>query len=221
VLARMCSALILFELLFFAAAVVITVPPQLANLAELQPMRALHLVYILLFVFSGGLLAEWLLRNQVWRWLALFLPLCLGMWYAQRQLFPDTPHLEFPWTRNPNPWVQTFEWIRDHTPVDAYFALDPQHMGLPGEDQHGFRAIAQRSMLADALKDSGAASMFPQLAPEWQRQFEAEKGWNTFQLNDFQKLKRQFGVNWVVLEHQVAGMQCPYANNGLQVCRIP
>jgi hypothetical protein len=221
VLARMCSALILFELLFFAAALVITVPPQLANLAELQPMRALHLVFILLFVFSGGLLAEGLLRNQVWRWLALFLPLCLGMWYAQRQLFPNTPHLEFPWTRNPNPWVQTFEWIRDHTPVDAYFALDPQHMGLPGEDQHGFRAIAQRSMLADALKDSGAASMFPQLAPEWQRQVEAEKGWNTFQLNDFQKLKRQFGVNWVVLEHQVAGMQCPYANYSLQVCRIP
>ena len=63
--------------------------------------------------------------------------------------------------------------------------------------------------------------MFPQLAPEWQRQFEAEKGWNTFKLNDFQKLKQQFGVNWVVLESQVAGMQCPYANGSLQVCRIP
>jgi hypothetical protein len=105
--------------------------------------------------------------------------------------------------------------------VDAYFALDPQHMGMPGEDQHGFRAIAQRSMLADALKDSGAASMFPQLAPVWQRQVEAEKGWSNFQLSDFQRLKRQFGVNWVVLEHPVAGMNCPYANASLQVCRIP
>ena len=221
VLQRMCSALVLLELLFFLASLAITIPPQLANLAELQPMRALHLVYILLFVFSGGLLAQWVLREQVWRWLALFVPLCLGMWYAQRQLFPATPHLELPWTRNNNQWVQAFDWIRNNTPTNAYFALDPQHMGLPGEDQHGFRAVAERSMLADALKDSGAASMFPQLAEEWQRQTEAQKGWNSFQLRDFQRLKAQFGVNWVVLEHSVAGLECPYADGTLLVCRIP
>ena len=221
VLATLCSALILFELLFFAAALLITIPPQLANLAELQPMRVLHLVYVFLFVFTGGLLGEWVLRDRLWRWLALFLPLCLGMWYAQRQLFPSTPHLELPWRRNPNTWVQTFEWIRENTPVNAYFALDPQHMGLTGEDQHGFRAIAERSMLADALKDSGAASMFPQLAEEWQRQVHAEQGWNSFQLSDFQRLKAQFGVDWVVLEHPVAGMDCLYSNGNLQVCKIP
>jgi hypothetical protein len=221
VLEDMCSAAIIFELLFFVAALIITIPPQLANLAELQPMRVLHLVYVLLFVFSGGLLGEWILRNKVWRWLALFVPLCLGMWYAQRQLFPATPHLELPWRSSPNAWVQAFTWIRDNTPTDAYFALDPQHMGLPGEDQHGFRAVAQRSMLADALKDSGAASMFPQLAEEWQRQVRAQQGWNNFQVNDFQKLKAEFGVNWVVLEHPVAGMRCPYSNGNLQVCRIP
>ncbi|MGE5206653.1 MAG: hypothetical protein ACM3PW_13635 [Chlamydiota bacterium] len=221
VLERLCSAFILFELLFFAAALVITIPPQLSNLAELQPMRALHLVFIFLFVFTGGLLAEWVLRDKLWRWLALFAPLCLGMWYAQRQLFPATPHLELPWTRDTNQWVQTFDWIRNNTPVDAYFALDPQHMGLRGEDQHGFRAIAQRSMLADALKDSGAASMFPQLAEPWQRQVRAEQGWNSFQLKDFQRLKQEFGVNSVVLEHPVAGMPCAYTNGKLHVCSIP
>jgi len=41
---------------------------------------------------------------------------------------------------------------------------------LPGEDTHGFRAIAQRSMIADAGKDSGAVSMFPPLADEWYQQ---------------------------------------------------
>ena len=221
VLERMCSAVILFELLFLVAALAITIPPQLANLAELQPMRVLHLVYILLFVFSGGLLAQWVLVNKLVRWLALFVPLCFGMWYAQRQLFPATPHLELPWTGNPNRWVQTFDWIRDNTPTDAYFALNPQHMGLPGEDQHGFRALAGRSMLADALKDSGAASMFPQLAEEWQRQVRGEEGWNNFQLADFQRLHQQFGVDWVVLQHPVAGMDCPYVNASLRVCRIP
>lgn len=220
-LQRMCLALIPFELLFFAAALVITIPPRFANLTELQPMRVLHLVYILLFVFSGGLLAEWVLRDKVWRWLALFLPLCFGMWYAQRQLFPATPHLELPWVQNHNPWVQTFNWIRENTPIDAYFALDPQHMGLPGEDQHGFRAIAERSMLADALKDSGAASMFPQLSEMWLQQVRAEQGWNTFQLKDFQRLHRDFGVTWAVLDHPVPGMPCVYSNGNLQVCRIP
>ena len=220
-LERMCLAVIPFELVFFAAALVITIPPRFANLAELQPMRVLHLVYILLFVFSGGLLAEWVLRGKVWRWLALFVPLCCGMWYAQRQLFPATPHLELPWVKNNNTWVQTFDWIREHTPIDAYFALNPEHMGLPGEDQHGFRAIAERSMLADALKDSGAASMFPQLSETWLQQVRAQQGWNSFQLKDFQRLHREFGVTWVVLGHSVAGMPSVYSNGSLQVCRIP
>jgi hypothetical protein len=221
VLKRLCSALIVFELVFFAAALVVTIPPQFANLAELQPMRALLLVYIFMFLFTGGLLGQWVLADKAWRWLALFLPLCFGMWYAQRQLFPASPHLELPWTSNHNQWVQTFEWTRENTPVNAYFALNPLHMELPGEDQHGFRAIAERSMLADALKDSGAASMFPQLAPEWQRQTQAQKGWNNFQLTDFERLKAQFGVNWVVVEHPVAGLECPYTNGELRVCRIP
>jgi len=34
-------------------------------------------------------------------------------------------------------------------------------MDLPGEDEIGFRARAQRSMLADAVKDKGATTMFP------------------------------------------------------------
>jgi hypothetical protein len=217
----MASALIVFELIFFAAGLVITIPPRFANLAELQPMRVLHLVFILLFIFSGGLLAEFVLRDKLWRWLLLFLPLCLGMWYAQRQLFPATSHLELPWTRTRNDWVRAFLWIRHNTPRDAYFALDPRHMGLPGEDQHGFRAVAERSMLADALKDSGAPSMFPQLSAEWQRQVRAQAGWNGFQLADFQKLRQRFGVDWVVLEHSVAGMECPYRNSAVLVCKIP
>ena len=59
--------------------------------------------------------------------------------------------------------MQAFKWVRRNTPEDAYFALGPRYMARPGEDQRGFRAIAQRSALADAVKDSGAASMFPAL----------------------------------------------------------
>jgi len=220
-LAAFCRSLILYALAFFIVGLVITIPARFTNLAELQPMRSLHLVFVLLFVFAGGLLGQFVLRQHVWRWLALFVPLCAGMWFAQRQLFPGTPHIEWPGAAPHNDWVETFLWIRGHTPVDAYFALDPNHMIAPGEDQHGFRAIAERSMLADKLKDSGAVTMFPVLAETWRRQVTAQQGWKNFQAADFRRLKEEFGVNWVVLRQPgLPGLTCPYHNRTLLVCEI-
>ena len=50
--------------------------------------------------------------------------------------------------------------------LDAKFALDPGYLRIEGEDTNGFRAIAQRSKLSDAGKDSGEVSMFPNLAEQ-------------------------------------------------------
>src|SRR5260370_8377587 len=110
------------------------------------------------------------------------------MAFAQVQLFPDSRHLEWPWGTPGNSWVAGFDWIRTHTPQNAYFALDPDYERLPGEDEHGFRAIAQRSMLADNGKDSGAVSMFPALAGEWSEQVEPRPGCNQFQRPHFLSL---------------------------------
>jgi hypothetical protein len=157
----------------------------------------------------------------VWRWAVLFVPLCGGMWYAQRQLFPSTPHLEWPSADPQNDWVRAFLWIRQNTPLDAYFALDPDHMALDGEDQHGFRVIAERSRLADNVKDSGVVTMFPKLANTWQDQTQALHGWKSFQKADFENLKRAYGVNWVVLQNPgVAGLTCPYQERSLSVCQV-
>lgn len=220
-LQAMCRALIVFGALFFAAGVVITIPPAMVRFAELQPMRALHLEFVLLFLLSGGLLAQFVLKKHIWRWLLLFVPLCSGMFYASRQLFPDTPQLEFPNAAPRNPWVEAFLWIRDNTPTDAFFALDPDHMALPGEDQHGFRALAERSMLADRVKDSGAITMFPKLTETWLEQTTALEGWKKFQRDDFTRLKTTYGVTWIVLEKPgVPGFVCPYENRRLLVCKI-
>jgi hypothetical protein len=220
-LEKMSTALVLFGLAFFLAGLILTVPSQLANLAELQPMRALHLLYVLFFVFAGGLMAEYVLRDLVWRWALLFVPLCAGMGYVQRQIFPNTPHLELPGRDPGNDWVRAFLWVRENTPMDAYFALDPSHMALPGEDQHGFRDIAERSMLADTVKDSGAVTMFPKLANTWVEQTRAQAGWKSFGMEDFERLKKTYGVNWVVLQTPgVAGLTCPYGNRSVLVCRI-
>ena len=221
VLATLYRACIVFGGLGFLAAIVITVPPQGMRFVELQPLRSLQLIYIVLFSIGGALLAEHVLKAKLWRWLALFVPLCAGMFYAQRQLFPATSHIELPGKDSNNPWVQSFVWVRDHTPVNSYFALDPDHMRRPGEDQQGFRAIAERSMLADRIKDSGAVTMFPGLAGTWLEQMNSEAHWASFGEADFERLHAKYGVDWLVLQSpRVPGMECPYRNSAVLVCRI-
>jgi len=222
----LCRALNVFGLIF-ALASLLTIPAAFERFTLLQPMRYLYLTYIVMFVLAGGLLARYVLQRRVWRWLLLFVPLCTGMVYAERQLFPATPHLEMPGSSSSNAWVQGFVWIRQNTPADAYFALNPEHMRLSGEDQHGFRALAERSMLADNVKDSGAVTMFPKLAESWKEQTTAQAGWKSFGRADFARLHQTFGVDWVVLDSSSAafenpsdaGLTCPY-NQTQKVCRI-
>jgi sugar phosphate isomerase/epimerase len=105
--------------------------------------------------------------------------------------------------------------------VDSQFALDPRYMELPGEDYHGFRALAERSVLADELKDAGMAARVPRLAPRWLREVEAQRGWRDFQRPDFLRLKAEFGVDWVVLTAPgVEGLPCPYRNSQVVVCWV-
>ena len=218
----LCGASVAFALFFFVVALIITIPPRFASLALLQPLRSLHLVYIILFVVAGGLLGQSVLKNHGLRWLVLFLPLCGAMFYVSRQLFPADAQVEWPGAKPVNPWLQAFTWARQNTPIDAVFALDPDHMSLRGEDHQGFRAVAERSMLADAVKDSGVVTMFPALAEEWKAQVTAESGWKTFQVADFERLRSQYGVTWVVLQQPgVSGLNCPYQNSSVQVCWIP
>jgi hypothetical protein len=218
---RLLKAVIAFEAVFFGAALWISMPGGIERFAEIQPMRCLLLVYIVMLVVGGGLLGEFVLRRRVWRWALLFLPLSTGMAFAQYQLFPSSPHLEWPWAAPRNSWVEGWNWIRTNLPQDAYFALDPDYERLPGEDEHGFRAIAQRSMLADSGKDEGAVSMFPALAREWSEQVQARRGWREFERADFERLKARYGVDWVVLQQPgTHGLDCPYQNDRMLVCRI-
>jgi len=220
-LQALCSATLMFGVLFFIAALVLTVPASLARFVELQPMRSLHLVYLILCVISGGFLAERILRDKIWRWVVLFAPLCMGMFYAQRELYPATGQIEWPGANSKNQWVQAFRWIRDNTPTEAYFALDPDHMRLPGEDQHGFRAIAERPRLADLVKDSGSVTMFPALAQIWREQTTSVQNWKSFTKADFERLRRTYAVSWLVLQAPgVPGLDCPYQNTAVVVCRL-
>jgi hypothetical protein len=93
-------------------------------------------------------------------------------------------------------------------------------MAARGEDAHGFRAVAERSVLADALKDSGAVSLFPRLAPEWSREVAATRGINSFSLSDYRTLAARYPVTWIVTNHRPPGLTCPYTNGAVTVCHL-
>ena len=219
--ALVSRALVIYGLFYFMIALLLTIPAPFETLARLQPMRSLQLLYAFLIILGGGLLGKYVLKRHALRWVILFLPLCAGMWFVQRQLFPMSPHIEWPGVAPSNNWLRAFEWIRGNTPSDAFFAIDPNYM--LSDDQHGFRAVAERSRLADAVKDSGAVTMFPQppLAEHWLEEVTDQRRWPAFKAADFYRLQRKYGINWVVrLRPAVAGLSCPYENEELLVCRL-
>jgi hypothetical protein len=221
-LARLALAIFLYSLFQFLVAVIALDVPALVRLTPMQPMRFLHLVYVFLCLIAGGLIGKYLLRTRLWRWAAFLLIANGAMFLSQRALFAGTPHLELPSRASSNPWLQAFAWIRQNTPRDAYFTLDPNYMAEPGEDYHSFRALAERSELSDAVKDAAVATQVPSLATVWREQQAAQAGWKGYGLADFERLKAEFGVNWTLVAYPAAsGLDCKWHNDTLSVCKIP
>lgn len=211
-----------FDSIFFIAGLIVTIPHALALLAVYQPLRDLQLVYVFFLLFAGGLAGQWFLKSRAILWAGVFAPLCAGMLLAQLQLFPGNRHVEWPGVDSGNPWLEAFTWIRENTPSDAIFALDPQFMRVPGENHQGFRAAAERSRLADATKDWSAAALYPwlPLADDVSAQVSAAADWKNFRAVDFTRLKIKYGVTWVVLQKSgPSGLDCPYENSLIEVCR--
>jgi hypothetical protein len=190
--------------------------------ARLQPLRIFQIVYIVMILAVGSTVAEWVLQRHWWRWAAMFSLLAGVMLFAQRRTFPDSAHLELPWTLPQNQWEQAFLWIRENTPKAALFALDAHYITSPGEDAQCFRAIAERSVLPDYSKDGGEASITPELTTAWhggeiaQARIDIE--------SDAQRgaALKPLGVTWVVLKRDAAtGFDCAYANGAVKVCRLP
>ena len=218
---RLARALLILGVVSTAAFLLFSSSPNFDDFVRLQPMRSFQLIYIVMFLLLGGLVGEYLLRDKIWRWLLLFVPISIGMYSVDRALYPASPHLELPGRDPANPWLQAFHWVSDNTPQDAVFALPPRYLLIPGEDLHGFRAIAERSMIADWVKDSGVASVFPQMAPEWQREQQITLGWDQYTASDFRALATRSPVTWVMVEpRQAAGLDCQFHNTAVSVCRL-
>jgi hypothetical protein len=196
--------------------------PSLVRLTPLQPMRYLQLVYFFMMLLLGCLLGKYLLKTHPARWVLFLVATSAAMYCTQWAEFPSFPHVELPGRPSANPWLQSFAWVRQNTPRNAYFALDPHYMEEPGNDYHSFRALAERSQLADAVKDTAVVTQVPRLGYSWNTQVMAQQGWQNFKLADFERLHRRFGVNWVlVADPPPVGLLCSYHNGTLAVCQIP
>lgn len=202
-------------------ATLITVTPGFERLVAAEPMRVLHFLYLLTVLLGGGLLGRLVLRHERRRWALALVPLCLGVFLTQRAVYSHSPHIEWPGRVAQNDWAEAFDWVRRNTPRDALFALDPHYTFSPEDDGHSFRALAVRSQLADWRNDRMSAAVWPELAPAWLEQMRDLAGWRRFRAEDFRKLRQKYGVGWVVLEQPgVPGLDCPYRNPSVLVCRI-
>lgn len=221
-LARFALAVFSYGVFQLAVAMIVLKSPALVRLTPMQPMRFLHLIYYFLTLVGGCLLGKYLLKKSAWRWAVFLIIINTSMFASQRALFSGSQHLELPGMTSSNPWLQSFAWIRANTPTDAYFAMDPNYLAAPGEDYHSFRALAERSQLADMVKDPSLVTQVPELGPAWERQVNATAGWQQFQLADFERLKGQLRVSWVLVPYpQPTGLPCKWHNKSLSVCEIP
>lgn len=190
-------------------------------IARIQTLRPFITVYFVLFLMLGGLLGDYWLKRIRWRWVLTFATLSSVMFVIQLAAYPASSHLELPGMKPANGWAQAFLWIRSNTPADALFAMDANYITLPGEDSHVFRAMAERSSLADHSKDGGTAAVFPQLAATWMIDHTAEK--NLDHISDRQRLKRllPLGATWIILPvTSRTSFPCPYKNAAVMVCRL-
>ena len=190
--------------------------------ARLQPLRCFQIVYEVMILLLGAWLGEHWLRSKPLRWTLLLAALGGIMFYAQRSTYPASAHFEFPRSTLKNPWQQAFLWIRDNTPKDAVFALDPHYITRDGEDAQSFRGIAERSVLPDYSKDGGETSITPDLANAWTEGQLAQDGLDKEGDAVREPKLRPLGVGWVVLDRaSVTLWPCPYANIQVKVCRLP
>jgi len=221
-LARVALAALAYGVFHQALAMILLWPASLIRVTPWQPMRYLHLLYFVFLMIAGGLIGKGLLKRSALRWAAFLILANTCMFSWQRAEFSGSQHLELPGRQPINEWLQAFNWIRENTPANAYFALDPHYMEAPGEDYHGFRALAERSQLADAVKDAAVVTQVPELGPEWAKQVAAQKGWPSFTLADFERLKANFGVTWTLVSYPAPpGLHCRWHNRSLAVCQIP
>ena len=219
---RLSFAMLPFGLLSIVAGLIFSSTHEFDMFARLQPLRCFHLITLVFVILLAGVIGEYWAKGRSWVLAAVSVPLAIGMFFVARETYANSPQIEFPSQTSSNPWVNTLLWVRRNTPADAVFAVDSRYFKDEVTDVHGFRAVSERSALADYFKDGGVVSLFPTLATEWKQMSNATYGLNHFTAADFQRLQKAYPeVSWTVVHGAApAGLDCPYQQQGYAVCRL-
>jgi hypothetical protein len=219
---QLSFAMLPFGLITLAFGLVFTSTHEFDMFARLQPLRSFHLITLVFVALLAGVLGEYLAKGRPWVLAALSVPLAAGMFIVGQQTYSSSPQIEWPSNTSSNAWVSALLWVRQNTPTSAVFAVDSRYFKDEGTDVHGFRAVSERSALADYFKDGGVVSLFPALAVEWKQMSDATYGLNHFQAADFERLQHVYPVvTWTVIHGTApAGMDCPYQQRGYAVCKL-
>jgi hypothetical protein len=190
-------------------------------LARIQILRSFQIIYVMGVLLLGGWLSRLLWRPRRTRWVifALLAIAAGGLFAAQRAAYPNSDHIEWPGARPRNPWAQAYVWVRENTPANALFAADPDLVFKDGVDMQGFRATAERSILADNKDQGVVEAVDPSLAATWLAQRNAQL--NLDDLSDQQRMARlrPFGATWLLLPARAkTNFPCPYRNSAAKVC---
>jgi len=221
---RVSCVLIPFGIVSIVAGAIISSTHDLDMYARLQPLRCFHLITLVFMLLLAGLIGEYT-RERKLRWAlpTLLAALVVGMSYVGYATYPNSPRIEIPGLHpTSNAWLDATRWIRHNTPQEAIFAVDSRYLATDGVDDHGFRALSERSALADYYKDGGVVAIFPNLATEWKQMSDATSGLNHFSAKQFTRLAHEYPVTWAVIHGGAPdGMYCPYDRKGYAVCQIP
>ena len=219
---RLCAACVFAGTTSLVCSALFVHPSGPGLLARLQMLRMFQLIYIVGVLLLGCGIGTFFVkkgragvRSESARWRRLR-PRC----FSSRQRRLDTPIIWSCPAKPRNAYEQAFLWIRDNTPRTAVFAADPMLVFAPGEDEQNFRAMAERSVLAD-YKDEGLALVFPKDAADWYEQFDAQTG--IASMSDAERVARlmPLGASWMVLPASAkTAMPCPYRNDVVSVCRL-
>ena len=188
-------------------------------------MRYLHLFYFLFVMMEAGACWENLCcKRSVWRW-AVFLLVVNGrhVCLAASGVCRAAEHLEMP-GREPRPIhgcrpLHGSGRIRRRTRISRSIRITWK---LPARIITAFARWPSAANLADAVKDAAVVTQVPELGPVWRSQVKAQKGWRSFKLADFERLKAEFGVDWVLVTYpQPGGLPAAGTIDALAVCQIP
>ncbi len=219
---KLSFAMLPFGLVSIAIGLLFATTHDFDMFARLQPLRCFHLITLVFVLLLSGVIGEYAVKGRPWLLAVIAVPLAVGLFFVGRDTYPNSPPVEFPAEASSNAWVDTLLWVRRNTPTDAVFAVDSRYFKDSDTDLHGFRAIAERSALADYYKDGGVVSLFPALATEWKDMSDATYGLNQFNKGDFLRLQQHYPrVSWTVLHGKApVGLECPYQRRGFSVCRF-